>query len=82
MKLLRDTKSKITKYENSENAPYLNICEVVLAHFYIFNHYYQQNSRVFYKLVPDKFFGQLLDISSTNFIIFKAFDSDFSYIEV
>ena len=32
IKLLRSTKSKITKDENSENVPYLEITHVVLAH--------------------------------------------------
>ena len=30
MKLIRSTKSKLTKDENSENVPYLEITEVVL----------------------------------------------------
>ena len=34
MKLLGGTKSKITKYENGENVPYLEITEVVLIHYY------------------------------------------------
>ena len=32
MKLLGSTKSKITKDENDENVPYLEITEVVLVH--------------------------------------------------
>ena len=35
-----------------------------------------------YTLVPDKSFGQLLDISPKNFILIKTFDSHFSYIKV
>ena len=31
--------------------------------------------------VPNKSFGQLLDISPENFIFLKTFDSEFSYIE-
>ena len=42
----------------------------------------QQDSRVLYTFVPNKSFGQLLDISPKNFIFLKAFDSEFSYIEV
>ena len=76
MKLLGSTKSKITKDENGENVPYLEIlCNVV-------NNSYQQNSRVLYTFVPNKSFGQLLDISPKNFIFLKTFDSEFSYIEV
>ena len=32
--------------------------------------------------IPNKLFGHLLDISSKNFIFFKTFNSEFSYIEL
>ena len=35
-----------------------------------------------YTFVPNKSFGQLLDISHKNFIFLKAFDLEFSYNEV
>ena len=82
MKLLGNTKSKITKDKNGENAPNLEIIEVVLVHCNIVINNYQQKSRVLYTVVPNKSFGQLLDISSKNFIFLKIFDSEFSYIEV
>ena len=34
-----------------------------------------------YTFVPNKSFGQLLDISPENFIFLKSFDSEFSYTE-
>ena len=37
MKLLGSTKSKITKYENGENEPHLEITEVVLVHCNVVN---------------------------------------------
>ena len=37
MKLLESTKIKITKNENGENVPHLEITEVVLAHCMITN---------------------------------------------
>ena len=82
MKLLGSTKSKITKDENGENVPYLEITEVVLIHFNVVNNSYQPNSRILYTFVPNKSFGQLLDISRENFIFFKTFDSEFSYVVV
>ena len=82
MKLLGNTKSKITKDENGENVPYFEITEVVLMHCNLVNNSYQQNARVLYTFVPDKLFGQLLDISPNNYIFLKTFDSEFSYIEV
>ena len=62
MKLLGCTKSKITKDKNPENVPHLEITEVVFVHCNIVNNDYQQESRVLYTFVPNKSFGQLLDI--------------------
>ena len=51
-------------------------------HCNVINNSYQQNSRVLYTFAPNKSFGQLLDISPENFIFFKIFDLEFSYIEI
>ena len=82
MNLLGSIKIKITKDENGENIPHSEITEVLLVHCNIANNDYQQDSRVLYTLVPNKLFGQLLDISIKNFIFLKPFDSKFSYIEL
>ena len=55
--------------------PHLEISEVVLVHCNIVNNSYQKDSRVLYTFVPNKSFGQLLDISPKNFIFVKTFDS-------
>ena len=47
IKLLGNTKSKITKNENGENVPRLEINEVVLTHCNVVNNSYQQNSRTY-----------------------------------
>ena len=82
MNLLGTIKIKITKDENGENISHSEITEVLLVHCNIANNDYQQDSRVLYILVPNKLFGQLLDISIKNFIFLKPFDSKFSYIEL
>ena len=46
MKFLGSTKNKITKIENEEIVPHLEITEVVLAHCNIVNNDYQQDLRV------------------------------------
>ena len=46
MKLLESTKIKITKNENGENVPHLEITEVVLVHCMITNKDQQKDSRV------------------------------------
>ena len=78
MKLLGNTKSKITIHKNGENVPHLEITEVVLIHSNVVNNYYQQDSGVLCTFVPNKAFGQLLDISPKKFIFLKNFDSEFS----
>ena len=82
MKLLGSTENKITKDENGENVPHLEITEVVLVHCTIVSNNYQQDSRVLYTFVPNKSFGSLLEISPTNFIFLKAFNSEFQEIKV
>ena len=82
MKLFRSTKNNITKDENGENVPHLEITEAVLVHCIIINNNYQEDSRALYAFAPNKSVGQLLDISLKNFIVLKTFDSEFSYIEV
>ena len=54
--------------------PRLEITEEVLIYCNIVNNDYQQNSRVLYTFVPNKSFGQLLDISPKNFIFSKTFN--------
>ena len=82
MDLLGSTKNKITKNENGENIPKLEITEVILAHCNIASNNYQKNSRVLYTFIPNKLLGQLLYISPKNFIFLKTLDSEFSCIEV
>ena len=83
MKVLGSTKKKkINKNKNGENASHLEITEVVLVHCNIVNKDYQHDARVLYTFVPNKSFGQLLDISPKKFIFLKTFSSEFLYIEV
>ena len=82
MKLLGGTENKITKDNNGENVPDLEITEVVLVHCNIVNNDYQQDSRALYTFVPHKPFGSLLEISPANHIFLKTFNSEFQTIEV
>ena len=75
MKLLGSTENKITKDKNGENVPHLEITEVILVHCNITNNDYQKDSRVLYKSFPNKQLGPLLEISPTNFIFLKTFNS-------
>ena len=82
MKLLRSTKNKLTKDKNGENVPHIEITEVILVHCNIVNNNYQQDSRVLYTFVPNKSLGSLLEISLTNHIFLKAFNSEYDEIKV
>ena len=82
MKLLGSTKNEIAKDENGENIPHLEITEVVLVHCNMVNNDYQQESRVLYTFVPNKSFGSLLDISPSNHIFLKTFNSQYDEIVV
>ena len=82
MKRVATIKNTVTNDENGENVPHLEITEVVLIHCNIVNNDYQQDSRALYTFIPNKTFGQLLDISLKNYVFLKTFDSEFSYIQV
>ena len=60
MEALGGTKNKITEEENDENVRHLEITEVVLVHFNILTTIIKKIQE--YTFVPNKSFGQLLDI--------------------
>ena len=82
MKLLGSTENKITKDKNGENVPHLEISEVVLVYCNIVNNDYQQDSRVLYTFVTNKSYGSLLDISPSNHIFLRTFNSEYDEIIV
>ena len=82
MKLLGSTECKITKDKNGENVPHLEIVGLVLVHCNLVNNDYQQDSRILCTFVPNKPFGSLLEISSTNRSFLKRFNSEFQKIKV
>ena len=61
---------------------HLKISEIILIHCDIVNKSYQEIIRVLYTFVANKSFGQLLEISSTNYIFLNILNSGFSCIEV
>ena len=82
MKLLGSTESKITKDKNSENVPHLEIVELVLLLCNLVNNDYQQDSRILYTFVPNRTFGSLLEISPTNQVFLKTFNSGFQEVKI
>ena len=82
MKLLGSTKCKITEDKNGENVPHLEVIELVLVHCNLVNNDYQQDSRILYTFVSNKPFGSLLEISPSNHVFLKTFNSEFREIKV
>ena len=58
IKLLRSTKSKITKDKYGQNVPHLDIAQRALFHYNIVDNDYQHDSRVLYSFFPHISFGQ------------------------
>ena len=57
------------------------IAELVLVHCNVVYNDYQQDSRILYTFVPNKPFGSLFEISPTNHIFLKTFNSEFQEIK-
>ena len=62
MKLLGSTKKDVDSDKNSEHVPKLEFVEVVLVHFNLVKNDYQHASKVLFSFVPNKEFGQLINI--------------------
>ena len=81
MKLLGSTKDIIDSDKNSENVPRLENVEVVLVHCNLVNNSYQQHSGVLFTFVPNKQYGQLINISPRSLIFLKTMNTEFSEID-
>ena len=62
--------------------PHLEVTKVVLVHCDIVNNNYQQDSKVLCTFVPNKPCGSQLEISPTNQIFLKTFNSEYDDIRV
>ena len=63
MKLSGSTKKDVDKVEDGEDVPKLESVEVVLIHSNLVNNSYQHASKVLFTFVPNKQFGQLINVS-------------------
>ena len=75
--MLGSTENKRIKDKNGEDVSHLEIIDIVLNHCNVVNNDYEKDSRVLYTYAPDKPFGTLLEISSTNHAFLKSFKSGF-----
>ena len=65
-----------------KNVPHIELVELVLVHCNLVNNDFQQYSRILYTFVPNKPFGNSLEISSTSHIYLKTFNSEFQEIKI
>ena len=82
MKLLGSTKKDIDKDKNGENVPKLESVEVVLDHCNLVKNDYQHTSKVLFTFVPNKKFGQLINISLHSLTMMNIVKTEFSFVEV
>ena len=82
MKFLGSTSNSIHADKNSENVPRLENVEVVLVHCNLVNNSYQQHSRVLFTFVPNKQYGQLINISPHSLVFLKTMNTDFSEVDI
>ena len=62
--------------------PKLESVEVALVHCNLVNNNYQQASKVLFTFVPNKQFGQLINIAPHSLTVLSTTNTDFSSIEV
>ena len=82
MKLFGSTKKDVDKDKNGENVRKLKSFEVVLVYCNLVKSDYQRASKVLFTFVPNKEFGQLIDISPHAFKMMNTVNTEFSYVEV
>ena len=82
MKLLGSTKKDVVRDKDGEDVPKLESVEVVLVHCNSVNNNYQQASKVLFNFVPNKQFGQLINIAPHLLIMLNTTKTELSSIEV
>ena len=82
MSFLSSTKKDVDANKDSENAPKSESVEVALVHCNLVNNNYQQASKVLLTFVPNKQFGQLINIAPHSLTMLSTTNTEFSFIEV
>ena len=82
MGLLGSTKKEVNANKNGENVPKLESVEVALVYSNLVKNDYQYASLILFSFVPDKQFGQLINISPNSLTLMNAVNTEFSHAEV
>ena len=81
MKLLGSTKKDVDSDKNSENVPKLESVEVVLVHCNLVKNY-QHTSKVLFTFVPNKQFGQLINILPHSLTMMNTINPEFILLKL
>ena len=81
MNLLGSTKIVADQDKNSENVPKLESVEIVLVHCNLVKNDYQLTSKGLYTFVPNKEFGQLINIAPLSLTMMSTVNTEFSFVE-
>ena len=82
MRLLGSIKKDVDSDKNRENVPKLEFVEAVLVHCNLVKNDYQHSSKVLFSFVPNKQFGQLINISPNTLTMINTIKTEFSFVEV
>ena len=82
LELLGSTKKDVDEDKDGENVPKLELVETVLVHCSLVKNDYQHTSKVSFTFVPNKQFGQLINISAHYLTIVNIVKTEFSSVEV
>ena len=67
--------------DQDKDIPKLESVEVVLVHYNLVNNNYQQTSKVLFTFVPNKQFGQLVNIAPHSLTMLGTTNPEFSFTE-
>ena len=82
VRLLGSGKKEVDKDKDGKNMPKLESVEVVLVYCNLVKNDYQHTSKVFVFFVPDKQFGQLINISPHSLTMTNTVNTEFFSVEV
>ena len=82
MKLSGSAKKDVGKDMDCKNVPKLESVELVLVHCNLLKNDYQHTSKVLFTFVPNKQFGQLINISPHSLTMMNTVNTEFSFLEV
>ena len=82
MKLFGSVKKDVEKDKDCENVPKLDSVYVVLVHCSLVKNDYQHTSKLLFTFVPNKQFGQLINISQHSLTMMNTVNTEFFSVEI